>query len=373
VKYLINILFLLLFCGQAWGFGNGAIPYEDPNFTAAESPVTLDLVGDLTTEFDSGESVFADSVSILNTGKYDITIEISFNGKTYIAPQTLGPGATDNGGAAGARTIRISHTGNDSGYQVKAWSRFAGTMFTTTGTVNTNIIDNDTEPIDILFAENIGSFILSADTVASGLTAGTLVYTFTANSGHGLVAGDEILLLSTDRSFYATVITAGATQIVVDRPIDFVYLAGVALIINTNMAVDGSVTPRVFKMQAGLTPNFIRRVIVTMVDGTSMDDTTFAGMPALSNGLVMRFVNSFQKTIFNFKTNGDFAQWAYDLDYSDKRPAGSYGMRSRITFGGMEKHGVILEVSGNDEVQFVVQDDLTDADSIVISGQGNKK
>ena len=373
MKYLINILFLLLFCGQAWGFGNGAIPYEDPNFTAAESPVTLDLVGDLTTEFDSGESVFADSVSILNTGKYDITIEISFNGKTYIAPQTLGPGATDNGGAAGARTIRISHTGNDSGYQVKAWSRFAGTMFTTTGTVNTNNIDNDTEPIDIPFAQNLGTFILSTDTVASGLTVDTLNYTFTANSGHGLVASDEILLISTDRSFYAVVITAGATQIVVDRPIDFIYPAGIALEINTNMAVDGSITPVIFKAQAGLTPNFIRRVIVTMTDNASMDDTTFGGIPALSNGLVMRFVNSFQKTIFNFKNNGDFAQWAYDLAYSDKRPAGDYGVRSRITFGGLEKHGVVLELSGNDEVQFVVQDDLTDLETVYITAQGNKK
>ena len=111
---------------------------------------------------------------------------------------------------------------------------------------------------------------------------------------------------------------------------------------------------------------------MTMTDQTAMDDAKFGGITALSNGLIFRIVNSFQKSIFNFKTNGDFRQWGYDLDYASKAPAGFYGVSSRITFGGKEKHGVVLSISGDDELQIIVQDDLTALDTLRISAQGNK-
>jgi len=350
--------------------------YEDRNFTAADSPAVLDISTDLETISGNGENQYGNSLGITNTGKYDITVEISMDGTTYGELQTLSSKSTDNINSAGVKKMRITHQGNDTGYQVKAYSRVVGDAMLTNGGVNASIIDNDTEPIDTLFAESTGSFTLSADTVASGLTSGTLVYTFSATAGHGLVATDEILLASADRSFLAEVTNVATNTITVDRPIDFAYPSAstFGLIINTNLAVDGSTTPRIFKVQAGLTPIFIRRVVFNIVDGSSMDDTTFGGIiGGLDNGVVMRFVNSFQKTIFNFKTNGDFAQWAYDLAYSDKRPSGSYGVRSRITFGGVEKHGVVLELSGLDELQLVVQDDLTDLESFTVSAQGNKK
>jgi hypothetical protein len=377
MKYIINILFLLVFCGNAFGFGNGAIVREDLEFTVAESPVVYDVANLLSTEYDSGESVFASSLSVVNTGKYDMTLEVSFNGVDYIDPQTIDSYGGDGGLANGARLIRITLPENSppSAYAIKAFSRFAGDWSYTPGKVNAYIQDNDTEPIDTLFAESLGSFTLSADTVASGLTAGSLVYTFEATAGHGLVATDQIALNTTDRSLIAYVTNVAVNTITIDMPIDFVYPSAstFGLIINTNLAVDGSVTPRVFKIQAGITPIFIRRVIFTITDGTVMDDAKFGGITALNNGVVLRVVDGFQKSILNIKANQDFAQWGYDLNYSDKAPAGVYGVRSRFTFGGLEKHGMVFVLSGTGELQVIVQDDLTDLVTFSVSAQGNKK
>ena len=377
MKYIINILVLLVFCGNAWGFGNGAVVFEDLEFTSTDSPVVYDIANLLSAEFDSGESVFASSLSVVNTGKYDILLEVSINGVDYIDSQTLDSFGKDSGIAQGARLIRLTLPDNSppSGYAIKAFSRFAGDWSYSPGKVNSYIVDNDTEPIDTLFAESLGSFTLSADTVASGLTAGSLVYTFEATAGHGIVATDQIALNATDRSLIAYVTNVAVNTITIDVPIDFVYptASTFGLIINTNLAVDGSITPRIFKIQAGLTPIFIRRIIFTITDATVMDDAKFGGLTALTNGIVMRVVDGFQKTILNIKANQDFAQWAYDLTYSDKAPAGVYGVRSRLTFGGLDKHGMIFELSGTGELQIVVQDDLTGLVTFYVSAQGNKK
>jgi hypothetical protein len=350
--------------------------YQDDDFTAADSPVVLDISTDLETISGNGEKQYANSLGVTNTGKYDIAVEISMDGTTYGDSQILSSKSTDNINSAGVKKLRITHQGNDTGYQVKAYSRVVGDAMLGNGGTNASVIDDDTEPIDTYFAESLGQFTLSADTVASGLTAGTLVYTFEATAGHGLVATDQINLIAEDRSFIAYVVNVAVNTITVDTPIDYVFEAATAvgLIINTNLAVAGSLaSPRIFKVQAGVTPVFFRRFILTITDGSAMDDGKFGGIPALTNGLVLRIVNGFQKSIINVKTNSDLRQWAFDLQYADKAPAGVYGVSSRLTYAGKEKHGVVLSVSGTSEVQWVVQDDLTDLLTLFQSAMGNKK
>lgn len=243
------------------------------------------------------------------------------------------------------------------------------------GGIPVNVQDQTSEPIDVLFAKANTPFTLAADTVASGITQPTLNYQFTAVAGHGLAATDEIFLFDVagNREFYAIVTNVAVNTITVDRPIDHVFLAATAVCFNvsTNMAVNGSVTQQIFSLNAGSAPIDITRVIISMIDDTAMDDGKFGGISALSNGLVFRIVNGFQKTIFNFKTNGEIAQFCYDVRYADKAPAGLYGLTSRITFAGQDKHGVALRISGTDVLQWVIQDDLTALSSVQISAQGH--
>jgi hypothetical protein len=207
-------------------------------------------------------------------------------------------------------------------------------------------------------------------------TITTLVYSFAATTGHGIVPLDEIILLdpTQDRSFLAIVTNTVGDVITVDRPIDHNFATAVTLgrIVTTNMAVDGSVTPQVFSARAGSVELDFTRFIIKMLSGTSMDDGRFGSIPPLTNGFVFRIVNSFQKTIFNFKTNGEIGNFCFDVRYADKAPAGQYGLSARITFGGQSKHGVVLRIGTNDVLQWIVQDDLTGLDTLQVVGQGHE-
>lgn len=242
------------------------------------------------------------------------------------------------------------------------------------GGIPVNYQDQTTEPIDALFSQSVSNFTLAVDTVASGVSV--MQYTFTATGGHGINVNDEILLLDVvgNKSFFAEVRNVVVDVITVDRPIDHAFPAATSLgrIVTTEMAVIGSLAdPSIFSIRSGSVATDITRTFITMLDSSAMDDGTFGGLPALTNGLVFRVVNSFQKTIFCFHTNGEIKQFCYDLAYSDKAPAGQFGLAARLSFAGPDKHGVALRIQNTDVLQWVVQDDLTGLDSMKISGQGH--
>lgn len=241
------------------------------------------------------------------------------------------------------------------------------------GAVPVNIQDQVTEPIDAFFSQSISAFSLASPTTPS--TVSSLNYDFTASGGHGIVPGDEIFLFDVpgDKAFYAIVLAVVVNTITVDRPIDGIYPApGFNQIVTTEQAVNGSATEQIFAIQVGSSPVDITRVIISIEDDSAMDTSTFGGIAALTRGFVFRIVNSFQKTVFNFKTNGDIAQMCYDLAYASRAPAGSFGLTARITFAGPSKHGVAIRISGSDQVQWVVQDDLTGLSSLKVALQGHK-
>jgi len=237
-----------------------------------------------------------------------------------------------------------------------------------------NIQDQHSPTFDDLFAMEISSFTISADTTAA--TPTTVPNTFTATAGHGIVTTDEIILLDVaqNKSFSSIVTNVSVDEITVAKPLDISYLADSTLgrIVTTNMAVDGSVTPKIFSARAGTTELDTTRVIITMISGTSMDDSKFGGISALTNGFAFRILNGFIKTIFNFQTNQDIKQFCYDVNYSDKAPAGSYGLSARISFAGQDKHGVTLRIGEDDYLQWIVQDDQTGQDSIRVSLMGHE-
>lgn len=239
--------------------------------------------------------------------------------------------------------------------------------------MDVKIQDQTTPPSDPLFAKELSPFTIAAPTVAS--TVSVLEYDFTATAGHGIVITDEILLLDTasGRSIECVVIGVVGDVITIDRPIDHIFPTATTLgrIITTNMAVNGSITPQVFAIRAGNVPIDYNRFLLTMLSATSMDDGKFGSRTALTRGLVLRVVNGYQLTIFNFKTNADIKQFCYDVNYSVKAAAGTYGLSSRISFNGADKHGVPIRISGDSVLQWIVQDDLSSMIAVKASAQGS--
>jgi hypothetical protein len=355
--------------------------YEDLDFTSSDSPVVLDLESDLTALATAGEQT-ANSLSFVNPSSNKVQFEISFDGSTYGDPIEVDGGGSARLNKSGIKKLRITHLGEDSAYRVYAFADknadayFQSTAKVTNGGLDVNIQDQHTPALDSLFAQSVpgGNFTLAADTIASTVT--TLVYTFTATAGHGIIIGDEIILLDVigSRSFYAEVMNVAVDVITVDRPIDHVFLAASTLgrRVTTEMAVDGSVTPQIFSIRAGDIPLDATRFMITMTSASAMDDSKFGSLAKLSRGLVLRIVNSFQKTMLCFKSNQEIKQFCFDLAYADKSPAGENGLSARLSYGGQDKHGVTLRISTGDVIQWIVQDDLTGLLSMKISAQGHE-
>jgi hypothetical protein len=244
----------------------------------------------------------------------------------------------------------------------------------TDGNVEVEVQDQTTPPVDAYFSQSISNFTLAVDATIS--TVSVLNYSFTAAPGHGIIISDEILLLDTanSRVLQAFIVNVVGDVITIDRPIDHAFPVATTLgrIITCEMAVAGSLaSPQIFSIRAGIIPTDLTRFIIGMLGTSTMDDGLFGDIPALTNGLVFRIVNSYQKTIFNFKRNLDIKQFCYDLSYSSRAPAGQTGLIARITFAGQDKHGVALRIADDDVLQWVVQDDLTGLDSLKISAMGH--
>ena len=167
-------------------------------------------------------------------------------------------------------------------------------------------------------------------------------------------------------------------DITLDSPLDYAFTtSGGCSERSINLAVDGSVTPARFTvspfgLQAG-TEWDITRIMGAITDGSAMDDSTFGGITALTNGVFFRKKNGTYKNIFNAKTNADLKAHMYDVDYSDKAPAGQFGLNFRRTFAGQDKAGVTIRLRADDEDSFecIIQDDLTGLTNFQIIAQGH--
>ena len=152
----------------------------------------------------------------------------------------------------------------------------------------------------------------------------------------------------------------------VAMPMDYPYTtAAIVCLQNVNMNVDGSGTPIEFSISPGGLNNDqdwdITRVIVAMTHTTAGDDGTFGGIPALTKGVYMRYMDGVTKNLFNAKENSDFAIEGFDVVYSIRSTGGgTFGTRSRITFNGQEKRGVVIRLCASelDKLLAVVREDL---------------
>jgi len=237
-------------------------------------------------------------------------------------------------------------------------------------TIDVSIIPTSQPIVDLHAINEEGSFTIKTNTSIDDTT-------ITLNVGHGVSSGDHILLYQGNNFFVAEALSVAVDDITIDSPLDFAYdTTAIGIRGNTNLNVDGSVTPVIFSVSPkNLTDGVswdITRFIAIIEDNSAMDTSTFGGLSALTNGVVFRSKNGITKNIFNVKTNGDFASEAFDVGYDDRAPSGSFGFRVRRTFSGQDKNGVVIKLQSttNDEFQIIINDDLTGLTHFHVIAQG---
>jgi hypothetical protein len=193
----------------------------------------------------------------------------------------------------------------------------------------------------------------------------------------GFDVGDYVGVFNTTAArFYAgNVLAVNGTTITMDTPSDFDFTAGDRVQCGTKeMNVDGSVTPRIFSIRADPSIDItidITRIIIHMIGTSTMDDAKFGDLDALLRGVVLRRIDGITQNIFNTKTNGELGEIAFDKVYDTKAPAGFTGFSCRLTFAGQNKMGVAIRLGPDDDLQLIVQDDLSGLVSFRIVAEGH--
>lgn len=242
------------------------------------------------------------------------------------------------------------------------------------GGIPVNVQDQTTTPVDLYFLQAIGTptaltntpsindMNVTVDSVAS-ISVGNYLGIFSGISGE-------------NRFYFGEVIAVNGNNVTLDTPLDFNFSAGDTVVSTTrDLNVDGSSTTQSFVVRGAGTASpleiDITRIIFQITDNSAMDDGLFGALPSLTNGIVLRRNNGQVNNIYNIKNNGDFGLVAFDKAYSDKAPAGLFGLTVRSTFAGQSKHGVAIRLGINESLELLIQDDLTGLNSFRILAQGH--
>jgi hypothetical protein len=219
----------------------------------------------------------------------------------------------------------------------------------TTTVLNVGTIDTSTIDVTVTTGFVAGAFIVIADLVNNRYYTGYQV---------GAIAGNTVTL---------------------DTRLDFAYAAG-AQITNgiTNMAVNGSVTPQVFGLRVSdpglpLTVDVTRLMFLCTTVALN-DLSTFGDIEnGLLNGIQIRKRDGTFNNIFTAKTNGDLEGIMFDFHIHAKtNPVqGQDGFTGRLTFGGQSKMGVVVRVGPDEDLECIIQDDLSTLTAFSVIAEGS--
>lgn len=224
-------------------------------------------------------------------------------------------------------------------------------------------------------------FVQKANQVVatSTLAAATVIddYSFEVADATGFAIGQYlgIFCTQTDRYYAGHILNVVGTTITMDIPIDSAMAIGALVGTGiSQMAVDGSVTPEIFKLRGadpGVDITFdVTHIIITCITTSAILLTGFGDIAGgLTRGLLIRHNRTDGKhNIAHFRTNMELKGHIYTWeDLDDVNPGlGYHGFVGKMSFAGRGDMGVAIRVGPGESLDFVVQDDLTDLLSLEV-------
>ncbi len=231
---------------------------------------------------------------------------------------------------------------------------------------NVETFDHALRVTDGLVHKNFVNTYFTRDTgitanVASAITAGDR--SITVDDDTGFVVGNFCQLRENGLTEFTLlkILTVVADVITFNRPVDNDYTTAADLfVVSKNMAVDGSVTPVSFRLTPptmGVESKWqITRILISLTHASAGDDGKFGGGSALTRGALLRSSRSgVLRTATQWFTNGDMKADMFNVEYSDKAPAGLNGTSGRWTF---TESGAVVDLEGldGDFAEILIQD-----------------
>ena len=214
---------------------------------------------------------------------------------------------------------------------------------------------------------------IATPVISSTASVGDIVIDVVSSTG--VVAGHVITFYEGISMFQSIVVSTTATTITFASTIDFEYTADSLVEAGLwSMNVNGSVTTQVFSIKAPpLAAIDVHTINLSMLDSSPMDDGLFGGITALApeDGLLFRFVNNITKNLALIINNLGIWEIGFTLDYSEKAPAGQYGLRARRDVPNINGVTVFINSGGESEFQIHIRSNLTDLDLVACTINGH--
>jgi hypothetical protein len=239
--------------------------------------------------------------------------------------------------------------------------------------IDVSVQDQTTPPVDFFFTQPPGP--------PTSLSASVAIddYDITVVSAVGCSVGDYFGVFNTagDRAYFGEILNIATNTLTMDTPMDFAFQSGdVAICLDRNLGVDGSATPQIFSIEVGSGSRSsidISRIMVSMLTDSAPSLAKFGDLTKLTRGLVLRRVNGDIRNLWNVKDNGELTNLTFDYDpkLATNPSQGQNGANFRNSFNGPDKHGTVIRLNPGDELQLIVQDDLSDLTRFRVIAQGH--
>lgn len=237
------------------------------------------------------------------------------------------------------------------------------------------VIQDSTSPLMIVKA----SKLITETTITS--VALIDEYTIDVASATSFLVGQYLTIYNedADRVYFSNILSINTLEITLDNPIDFNYPIGSFVSVgDTNLNINGSVTPQIFGIRnptgidIPLKFDIVRIMISCLTSGT-VDLSKFGDITGgIARGLVVRRVDGTNQNVFNVKTNAEMKNIMYDFDIEVAQGNAQDGFTGRFTFGGQNKMGAVIRIGADEDLQVIIQDDLTSLVSLTLIAEGSQ-
>jgi hypothetical protein len=259
-------------------------------------------------------------------------------------------------------------------YAKDALGNYVPVRVDSNGAVDVSLQDQTTDPIISNFNRIDGSTTLSDNTE---IDESFIIVADTTGAGNSelIFIFNPVLL----RFSKMSMLSINEDTVFVDTPLDVEYPIGSFVDFTTiEMAVDADTTSQTFGLR-GVSPSpvgitvDITRIIFTIIMTTAPEFTDFGDIAdGLTNGLILRKRDGRNFNIFNIKTNQELVGLMYDMRvYEGDKVFNTNAITGRLTFGGQSKIGVVIRLNPGEDLEFIIQDDLTSLISMRIIAEGH--